>query len=259
MKNRRFYYKLLGVVIHSIMLILLFSCGKPEEESKGNSDSRIRTEMDEELEILNNASPKIEKRLLAKTKILSIRIYPKKVLNPIEEFDRVRLPNCGRGDWDRNEVYYDKTKVSWKNYTQNPALTLKSDLHIKASSPKGGSINASLEELLKSGGASVSTKPNFIEIKLPSTSLPLVFGKDELDIELNLIPTKKAIYVGNMKEVRKICTRSPRDPPRGADGGRGGGFYKSFYSADRNLGGFGFAAQVFDVQYDLEIYFISHY
>jgi hypothetical protein len=267
MKIQRIYYKLLRIAIHSVMLILLFACGKPKSENKnhhsGNHHSdEVRTVLDEEMEILTNAAPKIEKRILSKTKVLSIRIYPKNVLNPIEELDRVRLANCGRGNWDRNEVYYDKTKASWKNYTQSLVLVAKTDLHFKASSPNGGSINASLDELLKSNGASVSTKPNFIEIKLPSKSWPTALGKDELDIVLSLTPSKKAINIGNMREVRRICTRTPSEPTRGADGGRAGGWHKEMgqdFPEKENLGSFGYSAQVFEVQYDLEVYFISQY
>ena len=118
MRKQRVFYKCLGLLIYSSLLVLFFACGKPIEEKKKSLTDEIRTVMDEELEAMTNASPKVEKRLLSKTKVLSIRIYPKNVLNPVEEVDRVNLANCGRGDWDRNEVYYDKTKVSWKNYTQ---------------------------------------------------------------------------------------------------------------------------------------------
>lgn len=258
---KKIYYKLLGLLIHSIMLILLFSCGKPNKEEKkeniAHRRSETRTEIDEEMEVLTNASPKIEKRLLSKTKVLSIRIYPKKVLNPIEETDRVRLSNCGRGDWDVNEIYYDKAKASWKNYTQSLDLVASKDLHFTAYSPSGGSINASLGELLKSSDASISKNPHYIEIKLPSKRWPSALGKEELDIELKLIPSKTVINVGSMKEVRRVCTRTRGDPPRGADGGRGGGGWLNYEKASSE--GYGFTSQVFEVQYDLEVYFISHY
>ncbi len=259
MKIQKIYYKFLGALIHSTMIILLLACGKPETESKSNLTDGIRTEIDEEMEVLTNSSPKIEKRLLSKAKIISIRIYPKNVLNPIEEVDRIVQGNCGRGDWDRNEVYYDKTKVSWKNYTQSFAMLIKNDLRFKANSPNGGNINASLDELIKAKGASISTNPNYVEIKLPSKEWPTALGREELDIELSLNPTKTAINVGSMREVRRVCTRSPRDPPRGADGGRGGGMYKSFIDMSYSSSGVGFSSQVFEVQYDLEVFFVSEY
>ncbi|MFP5386027.1 MAG: hypothetical protein ACLGHN_08120 [Bacteriovoracia bacterium] len=242
------------------MLTLLGACGKPIKESKDRHSERIKTEVDEELEVLTNSSPKIEKRLFAKTKALRIRIYPKKVLSPIAEVDRIVRANCGRGTWDRNQVHYEKTKVSWKNYTQNLVQIAKKDFLFKASSPRGDSINGSLAELLKSGDASISTKPYYVEIKLPSKNWSLSMRKEEIDIELSVAPSKTVINVGSMREVRRICTRTPSEAPRGADGGRGGGWYKSFdHSEAQFFEGHGFSAQLFEVQYDLEVYFYSHY
>ena len=263
MRKQRIFYKCLGLLIYSTLLVLFFACGKPTEEKKKSLTDGIITEMDEELEAMTNASPKIEKRLPSKTKILSIRIYPKNVLNPVEEIDRVNLTNCGRGDWDKNEVYYDKTKVSWKNYTQRFPELAKNDLHFKATSPRGTYINASLDVLLKNKSASISLNGKYVEIKLPSKEwTTAINGKDELDIELVIIPSKTTINVGNMREIRRVCVRTPRDPPRGAEGGRAGGWHKDLdrnFIEGANFEGFGYSTQVFEVQYELDIRFISHY
>ena len=260
MKIQRIYYKFLGLVIYSVMLFLLFACGKPEKENKTQPKDGIKTEYDEEMEVLTNASPKIEKRLPSKTKVVSIRIYPKNVLNPVEELDRVTLPNCGRGNWDTNEVQYNKTKISWKNYTQNLAMILKKDLQFRAYSPNGNNINTNLDGLLTSSGATVSASPSYIEIKLPSKNWPTALSKEELDIELSLNPTKTVINIGNMSEVKRTCRKASSEPSRGVDGGRGGGLHKDLVFSEKSFSGIlGYSAQVFEVQYDLEVRFITQY
>lgn len=269
MKTPKIYFRCLGFLINSVMLVLLFSCGKPaKDKEKPMEKTRPpvgRTEMQEELESISNESPKFEKRLHQKTKGLSIRILPRKVLSPVEEYERISLPNCGRGNWDSNDVRYDRSKVSWKNYSDDFSQLARNDLIFRATSPSGTNINSSLDELIKSKAAVVSTTPSYIEIKLPSKDWPnSLSGKDELDIELSLTPSKTAINVGSLREVRRNCVRSRPEPSRGVDGAVRGGlkgseFGDSETSQLAHLEGFGFSSQVFEVQYELDIRLISRF
>ncbi len=269
MKAQRIYYECLGLLINVVMLILLFSCGKPVKDKKEAIEKPKpqvgRTEMQEELESISNESPKVEKRLHQKTKGLSIRIIPRKVLKPFEEFDRISRPNCGRGNWDSNDVQYDRSKVSWKNYSDDFSQLLRNDMIFRATSPSGTNINSGLDELIKSKAAIVSTKPSFIEIKLPSKDWPnSLTGTDELDIELSLTPSKIAIDIGSLREVRRNCVRSRPEPSRGVDGAARGGLKGSESSDFKSsqityFEGFGFTSQVYEVQYELDIRLVSSF
>lgn len=266
--KKQIYYRCLGIVIHAVMVMAFIACGKPNNEKKEKEKELItdtRTEMDEELENLSNGAPKVEKRLHLKTKALSIRIIPKKVLLPIEEFDRIVRGDCGRGNWDENTISYDKSKVSWKNYTENFVTPIQNDLQVKITSPGGTNINSSLKDLIKAESAFISSKDKFIEIKFPSKNWSRIpSGKEELDIEISIIPAKTAINVGHMREIQRRCVRARAEPSRGVDGAVRGGLSgldanEKDFSIMPTSQSFGYMTQVFEVQYDLEIRFLSQY
>jgi hypothetical protein len=113
----------------------------------------------------------------------------------------------------------------------------------------------------------VSTKPYYVEIFLPSKDWPnSLSGKDELDIELLLSPSKTPINVGLMKEISRNCVRGRNDPPHGVDGGGGargslsGAEIKSMQlETPAMYANFGFSTEVYEVQYDLDIRLISKF
>jgi hypothetical protein len=264
-----------------LMTIGLFSCSKlPKTENSLKSNDTI---LDADGDGINDEDENtdgkpsfefsadltngivVEEMLPAKVQAAKIKITPRKILAPYEDYDRVSHPNCGRGSWEENQVYYDRTKVSWRNVANQLQALLKKELYLKATSVSGVTIEGSLVQMIEKGLIDVNFQSQFIEVSLSQNKTPELFKeKSEILIELKLIPSAIEINPGHMRVVRRRCVREHHDHPHGTESGAVKGGLKGLIEGDQDtfdrnyFTGIGYASMAIEVQYDLNIQLLSY-
>ena len=196
--------------------------------------------------------------LPSEAKNLKIKIVPRKILSPFENIVRFKKNDCGKGNWQVNEVTYEKIQLDYKNELNKASELIQRDGILRISSAKGIILEGNLGELFREELIQLSetdSKPD-LEISLSKKILAELFkNRTQVTVEILLSPFRKTIRNGVINKISENCKFEHYDPPRGVDGGRGGGMN---YNKINDFSGMGFSGEGVETEYDIDLHIFSY-
>ncbi len=213
---------------------------------------------------LSNGIVSTSGTLPLETNNIKIKVMSQKILTPFERITREVRGDCGRGDWDRNEVTYDLISLDYTNDTSRIHEFLLRDGQITINSSQGAAIQDNIGNLVKSGLLIATKGSTDTELELtisPKLGSELFKTRSQISIGLILTPPSFSIREGARIKIGANCRRMRSESTRGTEvGGRAGGFVDSNQtdSSYKNNSGFGFSGNGFETEYDLDIHVFSY-
>lgn len=196
------------------------------------------------------------------TKDIKITFVPKKFLVPVEKYESVVLPNCPQGNWEINEVSYNKATEGWEERKDQFALALQVDGYISIKTENTiileGNISALINEQLLIATKAIN---NGFSLSLsPKVAQQLQKDRSHTTVQISLKPSSITLNIGELTEVGRLCKEVTEGCDCAGHGGANGGNTKKTRAIHREslVEATGVSSVDLQNQYDLDIHLFAY-